>query len=318
MGTIEWYSGTYTFTQNRDEIIKGALRLVGAIETGQAPSAENMTDAATALNLYIKALQGEGLGLWALCDLTVFLDTVSQSYLLGPTGVKATCDTVIQSSLTFSAASGDTSLTLLSIAGLVAGANIGIQLDSQVTQWTMISGTPANSIVNLASALLDSSSQNNNIFSYVNATQRPLDIQEGRRRDVYGNDTPLILNNREDYMQLSTKANQGTVSQIYYSPTLNNGTLYCWPVSALCTDRLVLTARIPFQDFDTMADNAYFPVEWLRHLKYALASEIGPEYEINLNKQKMFDGKAAESLARIKPEDTEVSYSFAPDLTQRR
>ena len=46
MGT----SGTYSFTQNRDEIIKGALRLVGAIKTGQAPSAENMTDAGTGLS----------------------------------------------------------------------------------------------------------------------------------------------------------------------------------------------------------------------------------------------------------------------------
>jgi len=313
-------SGTYSFNLNLQQILEGALRLVGAVETGQPYYPQNLTDAQQALNIYIKALQAEGIGLWCLADLTVFLDTVSESYLIGPTSSNfVTTDSVIQLSLAFSAAQGANSIMLGSITGLTAGANIGIQLDNNTTQWTTISGTPTGSTVNLAAALSYSASQNNNIFSYVNTAQRPLDIaNEGRRRDVFGNDTPLTILNREDYNQLSVKSNIGSTTQIYYSPTLNNGTLYIWPVASVCTDRAVLTARIPFQDFDNMPDNADFPVEWLRHLKWALAAEIGPEYEVNPNKQKQLETKAAETKALVAPHDMEVSYSFVPDMTVRR
>jgi hypothetical protein len=271
-----------------------------------------------ALNIYIKALQAEGIGLWMLSDLTVFLDTVSQSYQIGP-GNLATTDNVVQTSLALPAILGATSVSVSSIAGLVTGAQVGIQLDGNTTQWTVISGPPAGNTVNLAAALTNSASQNNNIFSYSNGPQRPLDISnEGRRRDVFGNDTPLQILNREDYMTLSTKANQGSTTQIYYSPTLNSGTLYVWPVASICTDRLVLTARIPFQDFDNMPDNADFPVEWIRHLKWALAAEIGPEYEVNLNKQKLLETKAAETKALVAFHDTEFSFSFTPDFSGRQ
>ena len=311
-------SGTYNFTLNRDQIITGALRLVGQAQTGQPVSVEQIQDTAEALNIMVKALQAEGIGLWALCDLTVFLDTVSQSYQLGPTSSNfVTTDAIIQNAVAISAALGSTSLTLNSAAGLVSGANIGIQLDSQVTQWTTINGAPAGNVVTLAAALLGSASQNANVFSYVNIAQRPLDILEGRRCDVWGNDTELFESNRSDYTMLATKSNTGTVSQYYYSPTLNNGTLYVWPVSALCTDRAVLTARLPFQDFDNMPDNADFPVEFLRMLKFGLAEEIAPEFDVNPNKYKMIQDKAAATKNAAAFHDTEVSFSFAPDKSGR-
>ncbi len=310
-------SGTYSFNLNRNQIIQGALRLVGALETGQPVYPEQINDSAEALNIMCKAMQTELGGLWAIVNLVLFLNTTSQSYFIGPTGSYATFDNIFQSSVSAMGALGDSSIVLASILGLSSGMTIGIQMDDGSTFWTTVNAAPINNIVSLNSALYTTSSIGNIVFAYTNVAQRPLDILEGKRRTFSGNDTPITLGNRDDYMLLSNKSNQGSVTQAYYQPTLNNGLLYVWPVSSNVTDTLVLSAKIPFQDFDNMPDNAYFPVEALRMLKFNLAEDIAPEFGINPNRYQMIKTKALETKLAFNWHDTETSFNFAPDFSGR-
>ena len=76
-------SGTTSFSVTRDDIIKRALRLVGAISQGQTPNASLIDEASFALNGLIKALEAEGMPLWAITSTTIPLTAGSSSYTIG-------------------------------------------------------------------------------------------------------------------------------------------------------------------------------------------------------------------------------------------
>lgn len=57
-------SGDTTFNVTRDQLINGALRIVGAIAQGETPTAQMVTDASEALNMIVKAWQADGMPLW--------------------------------------------------------------------------------------------------------------------------------------------------------------------------------------------------------------------------------------------------------------
>lgn len=60
-------ASTYNYTQNRDEIITGALRLVGAIGQGETPNATQILEAADTLNLLVKSWEANlGLPVWSI------------------------------------------------------------------------------------------------------------------------------------------------------------------------------------------------------------------------------------------------------------
>jgi hypothetical protein len=76
-------SGSTNFSTNRDSLIAGALRLCGAIAQGETPSATLVNESAEALNMLVKALQADGMPLWALKQYSVPLTAATASYRIG-------------------------------------------------------------------------------------------------------------------------------------------------------------------------------------------------------------------------------------------
>ena len=64
-------SGTYDFSVNRDQLITGALRLAGVIAQGETPTSSQVSDAATTLNMMVKAWMADGMPLWAIRTVTI-------------------------------------------------------------------------------------------------------------------------------------------------------------------------------------------------------------------------------------------------------
>ena len=64
-------SGTTAYSTNRDDIIKRALRLIGAISQGETPTVLQVSEAATALNSLVKAWAADGMPLWAITERTL-------------------------------------------------------------------------------------------------------------------------------------------------------------------------------------------------------------------------------------------------------
>ena len=83
-------SNSYDFSVNRDQLIKGALRLAGVIAQGETPTASQYNDAAESLNLMIKAWEADGMPIWALTTMTITPIAGQTSYTLSsPKPLKA-------------------------------------------------------------------------------------------------------------------------------------------------------------------------------------------------------------------------------------
>ena len=77
---------TAIYTITRNQVINGALRVLGVIGSGDQPTPEDVDNCSQALNLYIKQLQVKGLPLWKTEDLQVPMVVGQTVYAIGPTG----------------------------------------------------------------------------------------------------------------------------------------------------------------------------------------------------------------------------------------
>ncbi len=71
-----------TLASSRTEIIKRALRLVGGLGQGETPTANQTTEAVTALNMFIKWLATKGILLWKREEITVNVSNGVQEYTI--------------------------------------------------------------------------------------------------------------------------------------------------------------------------------------------------------------------------------------------
>ena len=73
-------SGTTDYTTTRDDIIKRALRLIGATSQGETPTATQISEAAISLNSLVKAWAADGMPLWAITEKTITLVAGQSEY----------------------------------------------------------------------------------------------------------------------------------------------------------------------------------------------------------------------------------------------
>lgn len=76
-------SGSTNLTTSRDSLITGALRIIGAIAQGETPTVAQVNEASEALNFLVKALEADGMPLWAVKQYNVPLVTGTVSYRIG-------------------------------------------------------------------------------------------------------------------------------------------------------------------------------------------------------------------------------------------
>lgn len=76
-------SGTTTTQMSRDTIVKAAMRKIGALAQGQAPTTEDYTNGTEALNNLVAEFQTLGMPLWAKKELNITLVVSQRSYTIG-------------------------------------------------------------------------------------------------------------------------------------------------------------------------------------------------------------------------------------------
>lgn len=77
-------SGTSTYTQNRNEVITGALRKLAVLASGGTPSTNQINDANAALNAMVKAFHADGMPLWKIKEQSFTTVAGTASYDIGP------------------------------------------------------------------------------------------------------------------------------------------------------------------------------------------------------------------------------------------
>jgi len=298
-------SNSTDFTLTRDELLLGALRLIGKSGRGKTASAADIADASEALELMVKSLQATGAHLWKIQEATLFVEKGTAAYSLP--GANCT-QSYVTTSMKVAGVATDSTIDVNSITSLIDGDFIGIELDDGTMQWTTINGTPAGDTITLTTALTGASAISNTIYAYTTKIVRPLKALDARRQNE--NDVQIGVISRDEYFTLPTKDTVGQVNQVYYDPQLDIGKLYIWPVGNSAIDRVQITFMMPIQDFDSSNINADFPQEWLEALKYGLASRLGPEYGLALDRQAYLDQMAAGKLQFISDFDEEYASVY--------
>jgi hypothetical protein len=272
-------SNSTDFNATRNDIIRGALRIILVTTAGETPGPSEMDDASEALNMMIKAWAANGIHLWTLTNATLFCTKGVANYSLP--GSHCTKD-YTSAKLSANAAIGVTSLSVDSIVGIVNGQNIGILLDNGEMHWTTVNGAPTGTTVIITDALPSPAAGVNQVYAYTTAIERPLRLHTLRNMNLTGGEIPFAFNAeplaRSDYLRMPNKTATGTPIQGYYDPQLNIGEFYCWPTPDTSKHRINFTYERTLEDFDNISDTPDFPQWCIACIKWNLALEIAPEY----------------------------------------
>lgn len=314
-------SGTSTFNLNRDQIIRAALRKIGAIASGETPDAQTVQDCADQLNSMVKSFAATGLHIWTEAEAILFLQASQTVYTLGTGSADNATESYTATTLASSAASGALAIAVASVTGVATAYNIGVVQDSGVIFWTTVNGAPSGTTVTLTGALTGSASAGNAVYVYQTQIIRPLRVIAARRYQFLSQiDTQMMALSRIDYRNMPNKKSTGVITQWFYDPKGGanaSGTMHVWPAPSDVTSALKFTWWRPLQDFNTAANNPDIPQEWLDALVWNLAYRMAPEYQCPGAVYAMVKEQAAMTLQNAMGFDREPeSYFFGFNADQ--
>lgn len=270
-------SGSVNYSVTRNDIINEALELNLVKSPGDSADPNDITSCVRTLEMMIKYWQSREIHFWKTEDIYLPLELSETSYTLGPNGDHATT-TMVKTEVSTAASSGASTILVDSITGASDADNIGVELDGGDLQWTTINGAPSGSTITLTDSLTDDVVVDAHVYIYTTIINRPLFITKAVLHRDSGTETPIKVISRNKYKGISTKTTTGPANQIWYDPRTTDGTLYVWPTADTVKDYLILTARMPIEDFDASGNNPDYPQEWYLAIAWNLAVLISPKF----------------------------------------
>lgn len=318
-------SGSIDFNLNTNQIVRSALRKLGAISAGETPDNQTVQDCVEQLNMMVKSLNATGLHIWTETEATLFLQPNQVAYTLGGDTDDHATESFTQTSLTASAASGATSIEVLSADGFGANFYVGVVVDDGTISWSQQSGAASGTTITLSTGLDDAATSGAAVYVYETGLQRPLRVVSGRRyflstQPSTGISTQMMPFSRIDYRNQPNKNTPGTITQYFYDPrggANTQGIMYVWPAPPDVSNAMQFTWWRQVQDFDSSSDTPDLPQEWLDALVWNLAYKMAPEYDTPPQRYAMIKEQAASSLDLVMGWDREPeSYLFGFNADQ--
>jgi len=306
-------SGSIDFSVSRDDIITEALELVGALAEGQSPSSDQITSMSRTLNMLVKAWQGEGLNLFALERIYVFLEKNKKEYLLGSTSTDHASTEYNRTVTTQAQVTTNSTVEVDDATGMSISDNIGIKLSDGNMQWSTIINVSSLSIT-LADPLTGNTTLGDTIYHYTSKSNRPMKIKNVVVSDgVSENDIPIWITSRQEYIELPQKSSPGTVNQVYYDPQITLGVLNVWPTTSTVDKYLTLWVQRTLEDFDSSSDAADFPQEWYLPLSFNLAAVSCTKYGVPRFDRTYIYNLAKEYKTLAESFDREDGFQLQPE-----
>jgi hypothetical protein len=286
-------SGSVNFSMTRDDIIRGALKKLGAFDASDSIPADEVEDAAFALNAITKELMAEGeIGLWVRQIITLFIQKGQESYTIGSGATDHATTSYNETTLSAAASDGATSITVTSATGFTVGYNIGVIVDDGSVHWTTISSVSGTTI-GLTAALDDDAASGNNVYVYQTRAsffQRPIECDT---LNDSGIDTPCDIVAYKDYDEIPQKDYEGMPTMVSWQPNLGVGTLFVWPTGGSDgVNKITLTVDRTIEDFDVTSDNPDFPIQWGNVLIWLLAADLAPDYGLSIQDRQFLRAEA--------------------------
>lgn len=312
-------SGSSNFTQNRDDIIKDALILLGVAYEDEDINNGTKAFAARMLNKMVKAWNGQGLHIWAYQEGAIILDKDTVKYTLDTTTDTNVCKAggLIKAEIGAAEAAAQTTLTVDSSAGMAASDVIFIELDDGTFDETTISSVTDSTTIVVASGLTSAAASGNHIYVYTTADDAVTKVKQVtnvRRRDADGNDTELVRLSRDDYYRIVDKDQESVPTSYFVEKGRDQTVIYVWPEPNSRKDYLFFTYLRSIEDFDAATDDADFPQEWLEALTYNLAIRLAPAFGKD-QKLASLAPMAQESLSLAAAwDDEEADVEIVPEM----
>lgn len=111
---------------------------------------------------------------------------------------------------------------------------------------------------------------------------QPLKVIEAFYTPSGGNNVPLNVYNRYDFMKLPSSAASGTPVNLYAQPMgySNTTNIMLWPTPNNSTTSITVHYQAPYEDLNAASDNLDFPSYWIQALIFNLAWTMAPEFGI--------------------------------------
>jgi len=261
-------SGSYDFDLTRNEIITSALRKCGAVAQGESPSAEQISEGAEALNVIVKDL--DSFRLWKREWQNKTL--VAASEVTGTDALIYSCTRSHTSSAATTPITGANHLSYWRLRGTTGGI------------WA-----DATAYVATGEFVFDA-----DVIGVEKAFMK-----------YSGSDLALALRGFNEYMHVTSKDDVGEPSILFIEKArIMKG--YLWPQPINVNYLLNYLVYVKLEDFDAANNNADVLAKWLRWLIWELASELGPEYGINMAQQQYLDMKSRYYKMVVIKEDIET------------
>lgn len=307
-------SGSIDYAQTRIDIITEALEQLGVLGSGESPSSDDITACSRTLNYMLKAWQPKNINLFAVQKVYLFLQEDTIEYSLSSSGSHFTTS-YVQTAIATAGSSSDTTIEVASITGISASDNIGVEMDDGTIHWTTVNGAPSGTTVTLTAALDAAASVGRVVYTYTSKANRPMQILNANLRTKDGNETPLAIEARKQYVELNNKNTEGQINTIYYDPQITTGKLLVWPEETTLSNFIVLYVLRTLDDLDADSDNVAFPQEWYLAIALNLAALVAPKYgAVSRETFYLIRSNAKDALDDAMSFDTESYIQIVPEI----
>lgn len=265
-------SNSYNLSITRNDVIAGALRILGVIGEGDTPSSDQYTTGAEALNFLCKSWIAEGLPIWLVKEIWVEMDQGVDSYTIGSFASSGKASATVTGQFPMKVYQAwirsRTAVTTGWVANTakIAGDNIYPTVDNGFYYTCTTGGTTHATTEPTWPTVVDSTVTDGTVVWTAVAWEK-LDI-------------PMTVLSEQEYNVLGNKSGGGRPAQVFYKKLRTYGELKTFPVCGSEDDgkRLYILAQTPYADFDASSDEPDFPIEFSRALKFGLASDLTFDY----------------------------------------
>lgn len=288
------------------DIVSRALKDIGALEAGEAPTADAAQDAFEMMNDLIDQWSNENMMVFNVTEIIFPVISGQTQYTIGP---NPSTQNFIGAQFTGSI-SGD----VLTVTGIDYGAvaqgqtlsGTGITAGTKITQFLTGAGGNVNETgtykINIPQTVASTT-----ITAYY---QKPLSIDSAFVRINTTSNGQPILNGGLDY-QISVLSlqeyeliglktlNGPWPKAIYFNPGEESGNLFVWPNPS--QGEMHLFANTLFSRYETLYDDVVLPQGYSMALRWCLAERLMPMYGKNSPAQiAMINAYASQAKATLK------------------
>jgi hypothetical protein len=317
-------SGTYSFNLNKTEVITLAYQLINVYNADTTPTSADFNFASKILNCMLKAWQVEGIRLWKRQQAWLIPQLNQYEYQIGQNAAAVCVSEYFSTTLTSSAASGDSSIIVSDTTNIAISDVAAIELDDGTRQFCTISGTTSTSI-SFAPVLTDTAASGNTVVTYTTTDQinRPLTIIKMNSVDLKNNKQESTVQNIsfDQYFALSVKSLPGFSNNYYYDKLIRGavphyGKLFLFPAPNPVSTIYTMIYADSIQDITSATDDLDLPQEWLYPVAINLSCELAP-FNGKMIELQTLQPKAdllKQSLNEFDTDDEDTTFVISPSL----